>query len=274
MEFINKEQFKYNIGIYAIKNLINNKVYIGQTGENFLRRYLHHDWKLRNNSHDNEHLQRAFNKYGSDNFVFEIVEIVDNSEELNELEIFYIDKYRELNICYNMLGGGGGRRGYSMKESTKEKIGAKNREHMLGRKHSEETKMKMTLARTNQPYTRHKITTVITENIAKIIKEKLVKGETPKQIAIDLNIDYKIVNNILASDAWYNVEVNGWEEFQATRKRLKKSSLEEQKEIYNLYINGMSKEELAEKYDKGIKAIEKNIRKIRKLYENPVPSLE
>ena len=57
VEFIDRLKYKNNIGIYKIVNNINGKTYIGQTKEGFQRRYYLHDWKLRNNIHDNFHLQ-------------------------------------------------------------------------------------------------------------------------------------------------------------------------------------------------------------------------
>ena len=47
MIFVEESKFKKEIGIYKIVNLANGKVYIGQTGQNFQRRYWHHQWKLR-----------------------------------------------------------------------------------------------------------------------------------------------------------------------------------------------------------------------------------
>ena len=61
--------------VYKIKNLVNNKVYIGSTVNTKNREYKHF-WMLNKGIHDNEHLQKSFNKYGSKNFVFEIVEII------------------------------------------------------------------------------------------------------------------------------------------------------------------------------------------------------
>ena len=37
---------KDKIGIYLIKNIINNNLYIGQTGDRFIERYWNHKWKL------------------------------------------------------------------------------------------------------------------------------------------------------------------------------------------------------------------------------------
>lgn len=76
--------FKYCI--YKITNLINNKVYIGST-KSYNRRISYHKSDLNNNKHINNHLQAAWNKYGKDNFLFEIVEEVKNSEELLKIEL-------------------------------------------------------------------------------------------------------------------------------------------------------------------------------------------
>lgn len=42
MEFIDKDIYKDQSGIYQIRNLVNNKIYIGQTTMRFIKRYWHH----------------------------------------------------------------------------------------------------------------------------------------------------------------------------------------------------------------------------------------
>jgi group I intron endonuclease len=62
-----------NIGIYTIKNKVNGKVYVGQSIS--LRKRKHDHFRaLRTNTHYNTHLQSSWNKYGEDNFTFEVVE--------------------------------------------------------------------------------------------------------------------------------------------------------------------------------------------------------
>ena len=56
-------------GIYQIKNIINNKSYIGQSTD-INKRIAKHKASLRHNKHNNSHLQNAYNKYGEDKFVF------------------------------------------------------------------------------------------------------------------------------------------------------------------------------------------------------------
>lgn len=107
-------------GIYKIQNLINGKVYIGQT-RNFANRWAHHRYDLNSGVATNSHLQRAWNKYGEDNFEFSVVEECD-VEKLNEREVYWIDKHDSFNNGYNQSIGGGGVRGWKMSESSKEKI--------------------------------------------------------------------------------------------------------------------------------------------------------
>lgn len=59
--------------IYTITNKINGKIYVGKT-YNFFNRKSQHKCALRENTHENRHLQRAWNTYGEDSFIFEILE--------------------------------------------------------------------------------------------------------------------------------------------------------------------------------------------------------
>lgn len=250
MIFINEDKYKNNKGIYCIRNLLNNKRYVGQTAENFQRRYLHHRWKLNNNSHDNEYLQKSWNKNGSKNFVFEIIEIIDDISKLDEMEIKYITLYKEKKLSYNMLLGGQGRRGFKMKESAKKLIGQKNKEHMTGRKHNQSTKYKMSQSRSGQPYTRYKKTTIINEEIAYQIKEMLINGITTIEISSNLDISYNVVNGILSNNTWDNVKIEGWEEFQNNRLKTYRLTKEDAKQIRRLAENGMKINDIAKLYNK------------------------
>ena len=140
-----REDKIYNrIGIYGIRNKINDHIYIGKTGMNFGDRWDSHRALLRGNKHFNQYLQRAWNKYGEENFDFLIIEEC-NVEDLDEKEMYYIQSYRDAGLAYNLADGGNGGSflGKHLSEETKRKIGEKNRVHMTGRKHSDETKKKM-----------------------------------------------------------------------------------------------------------------------------------
>lgn len=77
-----------NSGIYAIRNTINNKRYIGST-LGLHKRYSQHQRDLKRGKHFNSCLQRAWNKYGEINFCYEIIEHCD-AEMLLTREEFWI----------------------------------------------------------------------------------------------------------------------------------------------------------------------------------------
>lgn len=273
MNFINQDKFKENYGIYGVVNKVNGKTYVGQTGERFLRRYWHHQWKLRDGSHDNCHLQKAWNKYGEDNFDFIVIEVVNDTALLDELEIKYIDQYKKNDKSYNMLLGGGGRRGFPISENAKKMIGDKNRQHMLGKKHSEETKRKMSQIRSGRHVDRS--TDILNENIVRQIKLMLINGKKAAQVAKELDINYKLINNLIANNTWQTVVVNGWGEYRANRKTYKRLTKQDHKEIYRLHFDeGYSEIQLAKMYDRTIDMIKIILKdNSNKLYDNPVPSL-
>lgn len=79
----------FNIGIYCIKNIIDNKCIYGSS-KNIKKRWVAHRRKLKNTDHENIYLQRVWNKHGADSFVFELIEECA-VENLFEVEQVYID---------------------------------------------------------------------------------------------------------------------------------------------------------------------------------------
>lgn len=123
------------IGIYKITSP-SNKVYIGQS-VNIEKRIIRYKNLL---CKEQTHLYRSLQKYGWDNHVFEII-VECKKEELNELEIYYIDLFKTFNSAFGLnlrKGGEGG----SMTEESREKIrqATLGNKRALGKKHSEETK--------------------------------------------------------------------------------------------------------------------------------------
>lgn len=96
------------VGIYKIQNLLNNKVYVGQSND-ILRRWRDHKTNAFNsNNHNyNTHLYRSIRKYGLQNFSFEVLEECLTSE-LDAREIYWISYYNSFFEGYNLTMGGDG----------------------------------------------------------------------------------------------------------------------------------------------------------------------
>ena len=89
-------------GIYGIRNLVNNKIYIGSS-KNIRNRISDHKYSLNKNIHPNDYLQKSWNKYKINNFIFFIIEPCDQVD-LFDKEIYYINYYKSLNmnLGYNL----------------------------------------------------------------------------------------------------------------------------------------------------------------------------
>ena len=94
-------------GIYLITNNINQHQYVGQSINIYKRFNSHHiyDYKNSNSPTYNYSIYQAFRKYGIENFTVKILELC-KKEELDEKEIFYIEKYNTFNNGYNETKGG------------------------------------------------------------------------------------------------------------------------------------------------------------------------
>lgn len=108
-------------GVYRIKNLLNNDVYIGSTTEKFKKRWRLHTSMLNNQRHHSPILQRAWNKYGGGNFIFEIVELCPRNLCLNR-EQYYLDL---LHPKYNICKVAGSPYGRIVSEKTKKLLSKK-----------------------------------------------------------------------------------------------------------------------------------------------------
>ena len=139
-------------GIYRIRNMLDDMRYVGSTQDLEQGLVDRREW-LRKNKHYNPHLQNAWNKYGEENFVFEIEEEVKgNSKDLLACEQIYLDKGFELGILYNVMKKAGGGdpgeeanrkisetlMGHEVSKETRGKISRA----LLGKEVSEETKAK------------------------------------------------------------------------------------------------------------------------------------
>ena len=124
------------VGIYKIRNIINNNIYIGSSN-NIKKRWIKHFSLLKRNCHHSSHLQNAWNKYGEFNFEFSILEEC-KEDELLLREQYYLDK---LLLASEYIKGNNNffiKNGYNIKPFC---------ESNLGFKHSIETIEKINKAR-------------------------------------------------------------------------------------------------------------------------------
>jgi group I intron endonuclease len=148
-------------GIYSFTNKTTGKRYIGQTV------YLNgrkgdHLLNLRRNQHDNDYLQKAFNKYGEEDFIFEVLEVVPKLEDgtndkfkLTEREQYWMDFYKSYEEDF----------GYNINPSA-------SINYMSGRTHTPEARKKISEAATGRSPSQD-VRNKIAETIRNVPKAKI-----------------------------------------------------------------------------------------------------
>ncbi len=87
--------------VYKCTNLVNGKIYIGQTIRTLKIRKYEHSRSIRSL------IGKAIKKYGIDNFMFEIIDTARDMKELNDLEVKYISELKSIAPAgYNLKEGG------------------------------------------------------------------------------------------------------------------------------------------------------------------------
>jgi group I intron endonuclease len=131
--------FKNEPAVYKIKCLINDKIYIGSS-VNLRNRINRHYNDLVKQKHTSKHLQNAFNLYGNENFIVEVLEFCDR-ETLIQKEQFFLDKLKPWDrlIGYNTCEIAG----LPSKRKLTEEQKAKISKSLKGRVVSDETKKKI-----------------------------------------------------------------------------------------------------------------------------------
>lgn len=103
--------------IYKIVNLVNNKMYVGQTTQSIKRRFKKHISS--SNGEDNTYIHNAIKKYGANKFVIYEIDSAKNQNELNNKEIYWIKKLNtKIPNGYNLTDGGDGIKGYHHTKET------------------------------------------------------------------------------------------------------------------------------------------------------------
>jgi group I intron endonuclease len=88
--------------IYQIKNIKNEKIYIGSSRRVDIR-FKTHKRNLNNNCHHSYKLQNDWNIYGGSSFIFETIEEVIDDRDLIEREQYWLDKIESYRNGYNIF---------------------------------------------------------------------------------------------------------------------------------------------------------------------------
>lgn len=165
--------------IYKATNNINGKSYIGQTIKKLKCRKSIHINSMNNKNIRDTYFYKALNKYGKDNFTWEVLEECNSKEELDEMEFHYIKQYNTFNPNgYNLTYGGEGTWGWIPTEETRQKISKKH----IGKKLSEDHKQKIKRCGKDNGMYGRKHTLEVKEKISSMNKGKIAwnKGLTNK----------------------------------------------------------------------------------------------
>ena len=181
--------------IYVITNMVNLKKYVGCTArDNPIDR-----WNEHKRSTKSYNLYKAFNKYGIENFTFQVIDEYQSIDKMKESEKEYISLFNTFHgVGYNMTEGGDGRWGHITSEETKEKL----RQANLGKKLSEEHKEKISKAgkgRIVSEETRKKLSLAHTGKkknfkITNEYRQKLSDNSNRKRIIIQYDLDLNEIN--------------------------------------------------------------------------------
>ncbi len=200
--------------VYKITNKLNGKIYIGKSSEkNIKERWKKHCSLSRRQSY----IQRAIQKYGKDNFTFEIIEKIELENESYDYEKDWIKFYNSNNKenGYNLNEGGRGNiTGKPISNETRNKmsISAKIRANTPEFKIQVSERNKLAIGSKNPNYNNHKLAgsknpkAKLTKEIVKqILTDHASKLFTTKQLASKYNLSISGIEKIIYKQNWKHV---------------------------------------------------------------------
>ncbi len=112
-------------GVYCIQNIRDGKMYVGSAAVSLAKRLTSHRYYLNKGTHKNEHLQRAWNKYGSESFEFDVLELCEPDACVLR-EQHWIDHYNVIDrkYGYNKAPKAGSPLGYRHTPEVRAKVSA------------------------------------------------------------------------------------------------------------------------------------------------------
>jgi len=240
---------------FIYKIVIKDKVYIGQTID-ITKRISQHKNSLLNNKHRNKYLQNYYNKYGAEEFKWNIIEEC-NESELDDRERFWINHYSSNNRKFGFNMDSGGKSNKTVSQETK-KLMSKIRKNLYinpeknpfyGKKHSDETRTRIGEKQKLRYQTNKHPRTNLNENDVYNIKKMLYerKDLTCKEIAKKLNVSYYIVLDIKRCKNWSYV-CSDLNPYILNRENIYFDRfIDRNNQIYEMYINGYKNIDISRK---------------------------
>lgn len=218
--------------IYRVTNLINGKVYIGQTRQGLSIRKAHHIRDHNNKSHESIVLYKAFRKYGLESFKWEAIDTAADVAELNNKEIEWI-AIHEANKGkgYNMTAGGQGVKNYKVtEEGVQRRVSVLNR--MWANGHAETM-----LSGENHP--RASLTNAqVREAVELLIREDI----TDEYVSVNLGLKRHFISSLKTGESFKNIITDEERNLMKARKigqtkRMRDFTESEVLEMKNLLLN-------------------------------------
>jgi len=129
--------------IYKITNLVNGKVYVGQTTKTIAKRWSQHKAAAIGSRKNKQVISRAIEKYGESNFKIEEIYIARNQDVLDDNEKYFIRIFNCSNpIGYNTRPGGKGTTEETKQRMSKTHINKYQNDPELGKKQTAHLKGK------------------------------------------------------------------------------------------------------------------------------------
>ena len=202
--------------IYKITNIINNRVYIGQTKQYSIRQRQHMN-DLKSNRHSNTYLQEDYNKQSPSDFVFMIIEIVDDNIS-NEREDYWMSYYGGIDSQMIYNGMNSVTKAICMKQKLHNFYAGKSHVELHGKEKAEQMRLKNSQKHLGkQPcYVPNKGKVMGTDNQLHIVTEdlynrvhKLKQDGIPIVKIIDIvGIKYSGVHHILNNSLYLPFKCN------------------------------------------------------------------
>lgn len=214
-------------GIYKITNIINGKVYIGSSN-NIYRRWNEHKNLLNKNEHHSTHFQNAWNKYGKENFIFEIIEECEENILLKR-EQYYMDLYSSYDNYY----------GYNESDIAGKPSMTQEQRDYWAKIASEKLHGEGSWCN------------IYSENqIIDLINDLKTGNYSYSQLSKKHNISYDIVASVAGHASWKYLTdgINFPKPKKSTRENVKLNE-QDVKEIINLILSGECNKKISEKYN-------------------------